>query len=101
ASHNPKQWNALKLLNNKGEFLSGAEGASLLEIAESDNFDFADVDSLGTITEINDYMDRHITEVLNLKLVDVNAVQKRKSNVVVDGGISSGGIVIPDLLEDM
>src|SRR5690554_8225582 len=60
ASHNPKQWNALKLLNNKGEFLSGAEGALILEIAESDTFDFADVDNLGKITEINDYMDRHI-----------------------------------------
>lgn len=101
ASHNPKQWNALKLLNNKGEFLSGAEGALILEIAESDNFDFADVDSLGTITEINDYMDRHITEVLNLKLVDVNAVKQRKFKVVVDGVNSSGGIVIPALLEKM
>ena len=101
ASHNPKQWNALKLLNNKGEFLSGAEGALILEIAESDTFDFADVDSLGTITEINDYMDRHITEVLNLKLVDVNAVKQRKFKVVVDGVNSSGGIVIPALLEKM
>lgn len=101
ASHNPKQWNALKLLNNKGEFLSGAEGALILEIAESDTFDFSDVDSLGTITEINDYMDRHITEVLNLKLVDVNAVKQRKFKVVVDGVNSSGGIVIPALLEKM
>ena len=101
ASHNPKQWNALKLLNNKGEFLSGAEGALILEIAESDNFDFADVDSLGTITEINDYMDKHIDEVLNLKLVDVEAVKQRKLKVVVDGVNSSGGIVIPALLEKM
>lgn len=101
ASHNPKQWNALKLLNNKGEFLSGAEGALILDIAESDTFDFADVDSLGTITEINDYMDRHIDEVLNLKLVDVNAVKQRKFKVVVDGVNSSGGIVIPALLEKM
>lgn len=101
ASHNPKQWNALKLLNNKGEFLSGAEGALILEIAESDNFDFADVDSLGTITEINDYMDKHIAEVLNLKLVDVEAVKQRKFKVVVDGVNSSGGIVIPALLEKM
>lgn len=101
ASHNPKQWNALKLLNNKGEFLSGAEGALILDIAESDTFNFADVDSLGTITEINDYMDRHIDEVLSLKLVDVDAVKKRKFKVVVDGVNSSGGIVIPALLEKM
>ena len=101
ASHNPKQWNALKLLNNKGEFLSGAEGALILEIAESDAFDFADVDSLGTITEINDYMDKHIDEVLNLKLVDVEAVKQRNFKVVVDGVNSSGGIVIPALLEKM
>ena len=101
ASHNPKQWNALKLLNNKGEFLSGAEGASILEIAESDSFDFADVDSLGTITKITDYMDRHIDEVLNLKLVDVEAVKSKKFKVVVDGVNSSGGIVIPNLLKKM
>lgn len=101
ASHNPKQWNALKLLNNKGEFLSGAEGALILEIAESDSFDFADVDSLGRITEITDYMDRHIDEVLNLKLVDVEAVKSKKFKVVVDGVNSSGGIVIPALLKKM
>ncbi len=101
ASHNPKQWNALKLLNNKGEFLSGAEGALILEIAESDTFDFADVDSLGKITEITDYMDRHIDEVLNLKLVDADAVKQRKFKVVVDGVNSSGGIVIPALLKKM
>lgn len=101
ASHNPKQWNALKLLNNKGEFLSGADGALILEIAESDNFNFAEVDNLGKITEINDYMDRHIDEVLNLKLVDVDAVKQRKFKVVVDGVNSSGGIVIPALLQKM
>ncbi len=101
ASHNPKQWNALKLLNNKGEFLSGAEGALILEIAESDDFNFADVDSLGNITEITDYMDKHIDEVLNLKLVDIEAVKRRQFKVVVDGVNSSGGIVIPDLLEKM
>lgn len=101
ASHNPKQWNALKLLNNKGEFLSGAEGALILDIAESDNFDFAEVDNLGKITEINDYMDRHIDEVLNLKLVDVEAVKSKKFKVVVDGVNSSGGIVIPALLKKM
>ncbi len=101
ASHNPKQWNALKLLNHKGEFLSGAEGALILDIAESDNFDFADVDNLGKITTINDYMDKHIDEVLKLKLVDVEAVKAKKFKVVVDGVNSSGGIAIPDLLEKM
>ncbi|HUH25255.1 MAG TPA: phosphoglucosamine mutase [Flavobacterium sp.] len=101
ASHNPKQWNALKLLNNKGEFLSSAEGAEILTIAESEAFDFAEVDDLGTITEINDYMDRHIDQVLNLKLVDVEAVKQQKFKVVVDGVNSSGGIVIPALLEKM
>ena len=101
ASHNPKQWNALKLLNNKGEFLSGADGAVILEIAESDDFNFADVDSLGIITEITDYMDRHIDEVLNLKLVDAESVKKKNFKVVVDGVNSSGGIVIPALLKKM
>lgn len=101
ASHNPKQWNALKLLNSKGEFLSGAEGAEILTIAESDSFDFADVDQLGTITEINDYMDRHINEVLNLKLIDAEAVKRKNFKVVVDGVNSSGGIVIPALLKKM
>src|SRR5918993_1002953 len=70
ASHNPKQWNALKLLNEKGEFLSGAEGAKILEIAEAEAFDFSDVDSLGTVTVNDAYMDIHIDEVLELPLVD-------------------------------
>ncbi|MFA7445363.1 MAG: phosphoglucosamine mutase [Flavobacteriaceae bacterium] len=101
ASHNPKQWNALKLLNEKGEFLSGADGAKILEIAENEAFDFADVDSLGEITENDSYMDIHIDEVLNLPLVDVEAVKAKKFKVVVDGVNSSGGIVIPKLLEEM
>ncbi|UOK41371.1 MULTISPECIES: phosphoglucosamine mutase [Flavobacterium] len=101
ASHNPKQWNALKLLNAKGEFLSGADGAKILEIAEAEAFDFSDVDSLGTVTENDAYMDIHIDEVLNLPLVDVDAVAKRKFKVVVDGVNSSGGIIIPKLLEQM
>lgn len=101
ASHNPKQWNALKLLNEKGEFLSGAEGAKILEIAEAEAFDFSDVDSLGAITINDAYMDIHIDEVLNLPLVDAEAVAKRKFKVVVDGVNSSGGIVIPNLLEQM
>ena len=101
ASHNPKQWNALKLLNAKGEFLSGADGAKILEIAEAEAFDFSDVDSLGTITENDAYMDIHIDEVLNLPLVDADAVAKKKFKVVVDGVNSSGGIIIPKLLEQM
>ncbi|MFD2891233.1 phosphoglucosamine mutase [Flavobacterium chuncheonense] len=101
ASHNPKQWNALKLLNARGEFLNGADGARILEIAEAEDFSFSDVDSLGTITENDAYMDIHIDEVLNLSLVDAEAVAKRKFKVVVDGVNSSGGIIIPKLLEQM
>ncbi len=101
ASHNPKQWNALKLLNEKGEFLSGAEGEKILEIAKAEAFDFAEVDDLGEI-QINDaYMDIHIDEVLNLPLVDVSAVKKAGFKVVVDGVNSSGGIIIPRLLRLM
>lgn len=101
ASHNPKQWNALKLLNNKGEFLSGKDGELILEIAEKEAFDFSEVDDLGEITINDAYMDIHIDEVLNLPLVDVEAVKKRKFKVVVDGVNSSGGIIIPNLLEQM
>ena len=101
ASHNPKQWNALKLLNAKGEFLNGDEGAEILEIAEAEAFDFSDVDTLGEVTENTAYMDIHIDEVLNLPLVDADAVAKRKFKVVVDGVNSSGGIIIPKLLEQM
>ncbi|UUC44262.1 phosphoglucosamine mutase [Flavobacterium cerinum] len=101
ASHNPKQWNALKLLNEKGEFLSGADGAKILEIAESEAFDFSDVDHLGVVTENDAYMDIHIDEVLNLALVDAEAVKKKQYKVVVDGVNSSGGIIIPKLLEQM
>ncbi|SHJ18717.1 phosphoglucosamine mutase [Flavobacterium terrae] len=101
ASHNPKQWNALKLLNAKGEFLSGADGAKILEIAEAEAFDFVDVDSLGEVTENNAYMDIHIDEVLALPLVDVDIVKAKKFKVVVDGVNSSGGIIIPKLLEEL
>ncbi|MCD9574926.1 phosphoglucosamine mutase [Flavobacterium soyae] len=101
ASHNPKQWNALKLLNEKGEFLSGDDGAKILEIAEAEAFDFSDVDNLGEITLNDAYMDIHIDEVLNLPLVDVQAVKDAKFKVVVDGVNSSGGIIIPNLLEQM
>ena len=101
ASHNPKQWNALKLLNEKGEFLSAKEGELILQIAEDEAFKFSEVDDLGTITENEAYMDIHIDEVLNLPLVDAEAVAKRKYKVVVDAVNSSGGIIIPKLLELM
>jgi phosphomannomutase len=84
ASHNPKQWNALKLLNEKGEFLSGKEGEIILEIAEKEAFDFSDVDNLGEVTENNAYMDIHIDEVLELPLVDADLVKTKKFKVVVD-----------------
>jgi len=101
ASHNPKQWNALKLLNEKGEFLNGADGAKILEIAEAEAFDFVDVDSLGEITTNDSYMDIHIDEVLELPLVDADLVKTKKYKVVVDAVNSTGGIVIPNLLEQM
>ena len=99
ASHNPKQWNALKLLNAKGEFLNGVEGAKILEIAESDDFSFAEVDDLGKTTKNDAYIDIHIEEVLNLPLVDAEKVKAAKFKVVVDGVNSTGGIAIPKLLK--
>lgn len=101
ASHNPKQWNALKLLNGKGEFLNGDDGAKILEIADAEAFDFVDVDSLGEITINDSYMDIHIDEVLDLPLVDADLVKTKKYKVVVDAVNSTGGIVIPNLLEQM
>lgn len=101
ASHNPKQWNALKLLNSKGEFLSGAEGEEILDIADKEAFVFAEVDRLGTIVQRDDYMDIHIEEILKLKLVDAEAIKKRQFKVVVDGVNSSGGVIIPALLRKL
>lgn len=101
ASHNPKQWNALKLLNAKGEFLSGNDGEKILQIAEAEAFDFSDVDNLGEVIENELYMNIHINEVLKLPLVDCNAIKAAKFKVVVDGVNSSGGIIIPRLLEKM
>ena len=101
ASHNPKQWNALKLLNEKGEFLSGSEGEKILELAESEDFNYAEVDDLGKITTNDAYMDIHIDEVLNLPLVDAELIKKAGFKVVVDGVNSSGGIIIPKLLEQL
>ena len=101
ASHNPKQWNALKLLNSKGEFLDGAAGGEILEIAEKEGFDFSEVDDLGEISVIEDYIERHIDEVLKLKLVDAEKVSKANLKVAVDAVNSTGGIAIPALLKRM
>ncbi len=99
ASHNPKQWNALKLLNEKGEFLNGVAGEEVLEIAENSAYVFAEVDDLGKYRKKQGYIDKHIREVLNLKLVDVEAIKKANFKVVVDAVNSTGGIAIPALLE--
>ena len=99
ASHNPKQWNALKLLNEKGEFLNDSEGKKVLELAEDSDFEFADVDSLGRVVLREDFNEVHINQVLALPLVDVEAVRARKFKVVVDAVNSIGGVVIPALLE--
>lgn len=101
ASHNPKQWNALKLLNAKGEFLNGAEGSKILEIASSDDIEFAEVDNLGEIVKNEAYIDIHIDEVLRLDLVNFKAIKNAKFKVVVDGVNSTGGIAIPMLLEQL
>ena len=101
ASHNPKQWNALKLLNEKGEFLNGKDGEQILTIADNDDFDFAEVDDLGTVTKKKNYIKKHIKEVLKLKLVDKKAIKKAKFKVVVDGVNSTGGIAIPALLREL
>jgi phosphomannomutase len=98
ASHNPKQWNALKLLNSKGEFVSAADGAEILEIADSDDFRFAEVSKLGKYTTEPNYHLKHIDKILALPLVDVKAIKSRKFRVVIDCVNSSGGIVIPALL---
>ena len=99
ASHNPKQWNALKLLNEKGEFLDAKQGMDILEIAEREDFHFAQVDDLGTIKADDTYLNQHIKSVLDLALVDAATIRKKGFKVVVDGVNSSGGIAIPALLE--
>ncbi|MFD2697276.1 phosphoglucosamine mutase [Mesonia sediminis] len=99
ASHNPKQWNALKLLNYKGEFLNAADGKRILEIAEDESFSFALVDELGKITKNQAYIDLHIDEILALDWVDVEAIKAADFRVVVDGVNSTGGIAVPRLLD--
>ena len=98
ASHNPKQWNALKLLNHKGEFISGADGTALMEIASNEAFDFAAVDDLGTITQNDTYLQKHIAAILDLPLVDAKAIAAANFKVAVDAVNSSGGIFVPALL---
>jgi phosphomannomutase len=100
ASHNPKQWNALKLLNEKGEFISAADGAKVLDLAENDaEIRFADVDDLGIISNDNSFIQKHIDTILALPLVDVEAIKQKKFSVVIDCVNSSGGIVLPILLK--
>ncbi len=98
ASHNPKQWNALKLLNEKGEFISDEIGKQVLAVAESGEINFAEVDKLGSISENKDYIRKHIDEILKIKLVDVDAIKAKKFKIVVDAVNSTGGIAIPMLL---
>ena len=101
ASHNPKQWNALKLLNEHGEFLNDAEGKRVLALAEQEDFDFPSVDSLGKVISRDEFNDTHIAQVLALPAVDVEAVRKRRFKIVVDAVNSVGGIVIPRLLREL
>lgn len=99
ASHNPKQWNALKLLNDKGEFISDADGKEVLEIAEKSEFEFADVDSLGKVTSNDTYLQKHISVILDLPLVDVAAIKQAKFKIAIDCVNSTGGIFVPALLK--
>lgn len=101
ASHNPKQWNALKLLNEKGEFINAAEGKQVFELAESGNFSFAEVDRIGHSRYEQDFIKKHIQKILSLPLVDVNAIRKAKLHVLVDAVNSTGGISIPLLLKEL
>lgn len=101
ASHNPRHWNALKLLNSEGEFLTADNGNEVLTIAEKEDFDYADVDHLGKYTDDDTFDKRHIEAVLALKLVDVEAIRKARFNVVVDSINSVGGVILPKLLDEL
>ncbi|MDO7575984.1 MAG: phosphoglucosamine mutase, partial [Flavobacteriaceae bacterium] len=98
ASHNPKEWNALKLLNADGEFINATAGAKVLEYAEKEAFNYAEVDHLGTLKERSDYIEKHIEATLAIDHVNLEGIRKQKFKVVVDGVNSSGGIAIPELL---
>ncbi len=101
ASHNPKEWNALKLLNNNGEFLNAVSGDEILKIAENEDFQFSEVDSLGVYTKKKNYINKHIQSVLELQLTNVEAIKKANFKVVVDAVNSTGGIAIPALLKEL
>ncbi|MDD7317602.1 MAG: phosphoglucosamine mutase [Prevotella sp.] len=101
ASHNPRQWNALKLLNHEGEFLNKEEGNEVLRLAEEENFEYADVDGLGKYIEDNSFDQKHIDEVLRLKYVDLDAIKNSRFNVCVDTINSVGGVILPKLLEQL
>ena len=98
ASHNPKQWNALKLLNHKGEFISGIDGEKIIEIAANESYVFAEVDDLGKVTQDDTYLQKHIDAILKLPLVDVKAIKEANFNIVLDAVNSTGGIFVPALL---
>lgn len=99
ASHNPAQWNALKLLNEKGEFISGSDGEEVLRLAETEEFDFTPIEKLGRYATDDTYIKRHIDLVVKYKLVDINAIRNAKFKIAVDAVNSSGGIVVPQLLK--
>ena len=101
ASHNPKQWNALKLLNSKGEFLNSDDGIEILKLAKSTNLIYNDVDSLGKIAEVKNYIDIHIDQVLSLNIIDVNKIKSSNFKIVVDAVNSTGGIAVPKLLNKL
>ena len=101
ASHNPRQWNALKLLNKEGEFLTAADGAEVLRLAEAEDFNYAEVDQLGQLTIDDTFNQRHIDAVLGLKLVDRKAIKARKFRVCVDTINSVGGIILPELFKQL
>jgi phosphomannomutase len=101
ASHNPAQWNALKLLNEKGEFISSDEGQTLLKIAENEDFDFSDVFNLGKVTQDESYIDKHIDKILQIPYVDIEAIKKANIKVAIDCVNSTGGIALPKLLTKM
>ena len=99
ASHNPKNWNALKMLNSNGEFLSDEEGKKIIALAEKENFSFSGIDEIGKYSKDNTQIEKHIQKILNLELVDVKSIKKAKFRVAIDCVNSTGGIAIPMLLE--
>ena len=101
ASHNPKNWNALKLLNSKGEFISSSDGQEVLKIAENFNFDSNEKHIIGEVVEKDNYIDHHIEKILKLDLIDIDSIKKKNFTIVVDAVNSTGGIAVPKLLEKL